>query len=200
MSQETERHEMTKRRVVYRLPGEEGVTVRQDVEDQTTDAGAQTLEVYYPAGGPGGGPQPAVVFVSGYPDPGFQKMFGCKLKEMESYVSWGRLAAASGMIAVTYSTGRDPAADAQALLEYVRQNALDLGIDRNRLGVWACSGNVPNALGVLLRQENVELGGAVLCCGLMLDLDGDTSGAEAAGLWGFATPGAGKSAADLPRD
>ena len=37
-------------------------------------------------------------------------------------------------------------ADLDALLEYLRRNAEELGIDEKRIGVWACSGNVPNAL------------------------------------------------------
>lgn len=200
MSQETQRHDITKKRVVYQIHGMDAVTIRRDVEYRVTDAGVLTMDLYHPPDSKSEARIPAVVFVSGYPDPGFQKMVGCKLKEMESYISWGQLAAASGLVAITYTTGKEPATDIHALLQYVRQNAAVLGIDENRIGVWACSGNVPNALSVLMQEDRDYLKCAVLCYGLMLDLEGATSVADAAKQWGFVNPCAGKSVADLPRD
>jgi len=187
---------MTKKRVVYRLPGMDAVTVRRDVEYRQTETGALTLDVYYPSDSEA--PSPAVLFVTGYPDAGFQKLLGCKLKEMGSYVSWGQLAAASGLAAVIYEN-QDPAADALEVLRYVRQNAASLGIDGNRIGVWSCSGNVPTALSVLMREAQDFLRCAVLCYGIMLDLDGSTGVAESAAQWRFANPAAGRSVEDLPQ-
>src|SRR5262249_9249137 len=134
MSQETQRHDIAKKRVVYQMPAEHAVTIRRDVEYRVTDAGALTMDIYHP---PDSKKQKdaritAVIFVNGYPDPGAQKMIGCKFKEMESYISWGKLTAASGLVAITYTTGKEPAADIHALLQYVRQNAAVLGIDENR--------------------------------------------------------------------
>jgi hypothetical protein len=200
MSQETQRHEITKKKVVYQMPGADAVTIRRDIEYQVTDVGALTMDIYYPPDSKSEARIPAVVFVSGYPDPGFQKMLGCKLKEMQSYVCWGQLTAASGLAAITYSTGKEPAADIHALLQYVRRNAAVLGIDENRIGLWACSGNVPNALSVLMQEALDYLKCAVLCYGLMLDLEGAAHVAEAAKQWGFANPCEGKSVADLPQD
>ncbi|HZS09751.1 MAG TPA: alpha/beta hydrolase [Blastocatellia bacterium] len=190
---------MTKKRVVCQIPGMDAVTIRRDVGYRVTDAGALTMDLYYPPDLKSEARIPAVVFVNGYPDPGFQKIIGCRLKEMESYISWGQLAAASGLAAITYTTGKEPATDIHALLQYVRQNAAVLGVDESRIGVWACSGNVPNALSVLIGEAREYLKCAVLCYGLMLDLDGATSVADAARQWGFANPCAGKSVADLPQ-
>ncbi|HWQ36482.1 MAG TPA: hypothetical protein VNQ79_26855 [Blastocatellia bacterium] len=195
MSQE--QNDITKKRIVYRIPGMNDVTIRRDVGYQITGTGALTFDLYLPPDAESGARLPAMVFVSGYSDPGFQRMLGCRLREMESYVSWGQLTAASGLAAVTYST-IEPATDIHALLQYIRQNAAALGIDENRIGVWACSGNVPNALAVLMQQDQFELKCAVLCYGLMLDLDGATNVAEAARMFGFANPGAGKKVSDLP--
>ncbi|MEW6735861.1 MAG: alpha/beta hydrolase [Acidobacteriota bacterium] len=200
MSQETQRHEITKKRVVYQIDGMDMVTIRQDVEYQVTDAGVLTMDLYYPPASKSEARIPAVVFVNGYPDPGLEKLLGCKLKEMESYISWGQLTAASGLVAITYSTGKEPARDIQTLLQYVRHNAAALGIDENRIGVWACSGNVPNALSVLMQEDRSYLKYAVLCYGLMLDLEGDTSIADAAKQWGFANSCTGKSVADLAQN
>jgi acetyl esterase/lipase len=116
---------------------------------------------------------------------------------MGAYTSWGRLAAASGLIAITYAN-REPAADIHALLQFVRQNAGPLGIDENRIGFWSCSGNVPLTLSVLMREAKDYLKCAALCYGLMLDLDGSTVVTEASKTWGFVNPCEGKSVDDLP--
>ena len=199
MSQEIQQEHISKKRVVYQIPGVDAVTIRRDVEYRVTDAGVLTMDIYYPPDAKSGARTPAVVFVSGYSDVGFQKMLGCKLKEMGSYISWGQLTAASGLVAITYTT-REPITDLHALLQSVRQNAAGWGIDEHRIGVWACSGNVPNALSVLMQEGSGYLKCAVLCYGLMLDLDGSTNVAQAAKMFGFANPSAGKSVADLPPD
>jgi len=199
MSPEAPQDDVSKKRVVYRMPGVDAVTVRRDVEYGGTEAGALTMDVYYPPDLESGARLPAVVFVTGYPDPGFQAMVGCKQKELGSYVSWGRLTAASGLAAITY-TNREPAADVDALLQYVRQNAASLGIDEHRIGIWACSGNVPVALSVLMQEGQNDLKCAVFCYGFMLDIDASTGVADAARQWRFANPSAGKSVEDLPRD
>jgi hypothetical protein len=199
MSQDTRQEHISKRVVVYRTPDMDGVRVRRDVEYRATDAGALTLDVYYPPDSAFGARAPAVVFVLGYSDVGAEAVLGCKLKEMGAYTSWGRLAADAGLVAITY-TNREPATDLHALLQHVRQNAAALGIDETCVGLWACSGNVPLALSILMREEREYLKCAVLCYGLTLDLDGSTHVAEAARKWGFVNPCAGKSVDDLPRD
>ncbi|MDQ3011645.1 MAG: alpha/beta hydrolase [Acidobacteriota bacterium] len=199
MSQETPQDHISKKRVVYQIPGMDAVTIRRDVEYRATDADVQTMDIYYPPDAKSGARIPAVIFVSGYSDVGMQKMLGCKLKEMGAYVSWAQLAAASGLVAITYTT-TEPITDLQELLQYVRQNAAGLGIDENRIGVWACSGNVPNALSLLMREANDYLKCAVFCYGLMLDLDNSTNVAQAAKMFGFVNPIVGKSVDDLPKN
>jgi dienelactone hydrolase len=189
--------EIAKKEVVYSIPGMDEVRVSRDVEYSATGEGSLTADIYYPPDAQSGSRLPAVVFVAGYPDAGFEKMLGCKFKEMGAYLSWARLTASSGLVAITY-TNREPAADAQALLRYVRQHAAALGVDEQRVGLWACSGNVPLALSILMNDASLKC--AVLCYGLMLDLEGAAHVAEAAKTWGFANPCAGKSIADLPRD
>jgi dienelactone hydrolase len=197
MSQDIPQDHISKRMVVYRIPGMDGVTIRRDVEYRATDAGALTMDLYYPPDAKSGARTPAVVFVSGFSDPGYQKALGCRFKEMGSSISWGQLTAASGLVAITY-TNREPAADVDALLQHVRQNAASLRIDENRIGVWASSGHVPMALSVLMQDAREFLKCAVLCYGFMLDLDGSTCVAEAAGQWRFTNPNAGKTVDDLP--
>jgi acetyl esterase/lipase len=107
--------------------------------------------------------------------------------------------AASGLVAITYSTGAEPSIDVLTMIRYIRQNAPSLGIDENRIGVWACSGNVPNALSVLM-QDFDYLKCAVLCYGNMLDLEGFTGVGEATAKFKFVNPTAGKSVDDLPKN
>ena len=183
-------------RAVYRIAGMERVAIRKDVVYRTTEAGPLTLDVYAPADAAGGAALPAVVLIAGYNDAGYEKMLGRKFKEMAMSVSWGQLIAASGMVAIAY-TNREPVADLDALLEHVRQHATALGIDQQRLGVWACSGSVPLALWALMRGD---LRCGALLYGFMLDLDGATGVAEAAQAFRFTNPNAGASLDDLEDD
>jgi len=199
MRQENPEDHISKKRVVYAIPNMETVTVRRDVEYGATDAGALTIDLYHPPGSKTASRTPAVVIVAGFPDGGVQRIVGCKFKEMGSTVSWAQLITASGMAAVAY-TNREPVRDVHALLEHLRQNGPSLGIDENRIGLWASSGNVPLALSVLMEGERDYLKCAVLCYGYTLDVDGSTGVAEGAREFGYVNPGAGRSVDDLPKD
>ncbi|MBZ5553096.1 MAG: alpha/beta hydrolase [Acidobacteriia bacterium] len=199
MSQDVRAGDIAKKKVIYRIPGMDAVTIRRDVVYRAAEAGVLTMDIYSPPDGTNAARTPAVVFVSGYSDLGFQKMLGCKLKEMGSYISWAQLAAASGLVAITYTT-REPVADAQSLLQYIQQNAASLRINEDRIGLWACSGNVPMALSLLMQDAGHSLKCAVLCYGLTLDLEGFAGVSEAARRFGFVNPCMGKSVDDLPHD
>ena len=82
MSQDTQQDHISKKRVVYTMPGVDAVTVRRDEEYRVTDAGALTMDLYYPPDAKSGARTPAVIFVTGFSDVGAQRMLGCKLKEM----------------------------------------------------------------------------------------------------------------------
>jgi hypothetical protein len=198
MSQDIRSDHVSKKRVVYTIPGMDAITVRRDQDYRATDADTLTMDLYYPTDS-AGTRTPAVVFVTGFPDAGMRRMLGCAPKEMGSYISWAQLVAASGMVAILYAN-EEPATDVHAVLRYLRQNAAALNVDENRMAVWACSGNVPNALSVLTAEARAYLKGAALCYGYMLDLDGSTRVADAARQFGFVNPCAGKSVEDLPRD
>ena len=190
-----ERHEVATRKLVCELP-DVGVTVRRDIPWHGTNGRELTFDIYQASTAER--PVPAVLFVTGYPDAGVQRMLGCNAKDMESYDGWGRLLAASGLAAIAY-VNHEPIADAQAILAHVRRNAPSLGIDAARIGVWACSGNVPNALSLLIGASPL-LTCAALCYGYMLDLDGSTAVADAAGAWRFVNPCVGSTLDDVPGD
>jgi hypothetical protein len=184
--------DFTSKPLVHTLAGAADVAVERD-HTYPTEHGPLGFDLYRPPGAPVARPSPAVVFVSGYPDPGMVAMFGKRLKDWASYEGWARLAAASGIVGIAYEN-RDPA-DAFALVRHLRTNAGALGLDPERIGVWACSGNVPNALGLLARER---LACAALLYGYLLDLDGTTSVADASARFHFAAPKV--SIDDLPRE
>jgi hypothetical protein len=190
---------ISKRRAVYSIAGAPAPQVRRDQQYRVVDERALTMDVYYPADSPIGARQPAVLFVTGLSDAGAERMLGCRFKEMGSYISWAELAAASGLVAITYANA-DAAADAHEVLEYIRRHAAALDIDENRIALWACSGHVPTALSLLMQDAHDYLKCAVLCYGYMLDVDGFTGVADAARQFRFVNPCAGISIADLPRD
>lgn len=198
MSQDT-RSDVAKKEVLYTMPGVDLVTVRRDQTYKTTEAGPLTMDVYYPPDTTRETRLPAIVFVTGFSDLGARKMIGCSFKEMGSYVSWARLVAASGMAGVTY-TNREPEADVHGLLGHLRTNAAALGIDGDRIGIWACSGNGPVALSILMNHDEPRLTSATLCYAYTMDLDGSTGIARAAAAWRFVNAAAGKSVDDLRAD
>jgi dienelactone hydrolase len=164
--------------IQFEAPGMDAVRVRRDVEYRD----GLGLDVYAPPDA--SAPLPAVILVVGYPGEGSRARFGRSFKEMGFSTSLGRLLAASGLACVTYDN-REPAADLDALVAYLRREGAGLGVDAARLGVWASSGHVPLAVSLLTRAD---LRCAVLWDGFLLDLDGSTAVADAAAQFGFVNP------------
>jgi acetyl esterase/lipase len=199
MSQDEPRTDLAAKTVLYTMPGTDQVIVRRDEPYRVTESGPLTMDLYYPPGAAPGTRLPVVVFVFGYSDVGYPNMLGCTFKEMGMTVSWARLFAASGMVAVVY-TNRQPAEDVDAVLQSLRENAARLDIDENRIGLWAGSGNVPLALWLLMHDRRDYLKCAALSNGFLLDLDGAMGVAEAQKTYRFANPCAGKSVDDVRSD
>lgn len=176
---------MLEKRVVYELPGMKEVTKRSVVYASDNEV-LLAMDLYYPPSLPAHSQLPAVIFVSGYPNSVVLERFGIKLKDAGQYVSWGQLAATSGLIAITYETTQ-PEKDIYSVLSYVCKNAKALQIDGDRLGIWACSGNVPTALSVLV-DASVDVKCAVSYYGVMLDWSGSNEMVGMAHRSGFAYP------------
>jgi dienelactone hydrolase len=180
----------TSQGLVHSLPGADAVTVERG-HTYPSARGPLGFDLYRPVDPRA--PSPAVIFVTGMPDPGAAAFFGAPFKDWASYIGWARLAAASGIAGITY-LNRDPA-DVAALVAHLRANAGALGIDPDRIGIWACSGHMPNALALFAREP---LACAALLYGYALDLDGSTTVADAAAKLYFAAPAV--SLDELPRD
>lgn len=199
VGQEKPADPISKRVIVYRLSAMGAVTVRRGIEYRAGAAGGLAMDIYYPPDAKPGSPLPFVIFVLGYSDAGAEARLGCKFKDMGAYTSWARLVAASGLAVVTYGTF-EPAADLPALLEFLGEKAASLGLDAGKIGLWACSGNVPMALAALMGADGRRYTCAVLSHGYMLDLEGATGVAEAARTFGFVNPASGKTVDGLPPD
>jgi hypothetical protein len=197
MSQDVQREQLSKRRVVYTMPGMADVTIRRDESYRVADSGTLAMDLYYAPDPNTDGRTPAVILVTGFSDLGAEKMLGSRFKDIGSFVSWAQLVAASGLVGITYAN-REPD-DIYNVLDHVQQNAASLRIDGSKIAVWACSGHGPNALSVLMERGR-DLTCAVLAYPYTLDLDGSTRIADAAKQFHFVTPAVGKSVNDLPRD
>jgi hypothetical protein len=141
---------------------------------------------------------PAVMIIAGYPDVGVPMPLGCNWREMGFVESLAQLIAASGMPAVAYSTSA-PAVDAGRVVDFIERRGASLRIDPGRLGIWASSGNVPVALGLLM-EKRPAIRAAVLSNGYTFDAAGMTAVADAAAKYRFVNATAGRGVRDLPSD
>jgi len=123
-------------RLVYSLPGIQLARVRRDEVYKTVGDLALAYDVYYPPDFVEGEQRPCVVFIHGEGPAEILK----NAKDWGQYVSWGQLAAASGLIGVTFNHRSsewftnlpEVASDVDDLMSHVRQNAAGLGIDDDR--------------------------------------------------------------------
>jgi acetyl esterase/lipase len=135
------------RPVVYSLPGVAEVAVKTNLKYTDVDDPNLLMDVYTPRGLSEGERRPAVLFVHGGAGS------ASRPKDWGIFISWGRLAAASGLVGVTFTHRlgypkpllREAASDVETAVAYVRANADALGVDRDRLCLAAYSGG-----GVLL--------------------------------------------------
>ncbi len=127
--------------VVHRVPGMDQVTVESDLRYSGTDNALLLMDVYRPPKLAPAERRPAVFFIHGGA--------GAETtpKDWGIYTSWGRLAAASGFVGVTFtqrlSAQReslvDASSDVAAAIRYVREHAPELGVDPDRICLAAYS-------------------------------------------------------------
>lgn len=162
--------ELFRNALTYSLLGMVRVVV-QNVEYRNVDDAHLTMDIYYPPTTKADGRLPVVIFVMGYSDSVARLLVGSPLKDFGQYLSWSRLTAASGLIAITYQTHQPD--DLEALVEYIRRNAASLNVDADRVGIWACSGNVPAAISFIMQDDREYVKFAVFYYGFMLTPDNE---------------------------
>jgi acetyl esterase/lipase len=166
--------EMIRMRIVLGVPGMDDVATRRDLVYKTAEAEPLRMDMYSPAGP--ARPRPAVLLVHGGPVP----KLGAK--NMGVFQSYGELLAASGFVAVAFDHRflaparlADAGSDVADLIAHVRTNAASLGVDPDRIAIWAFSGGGP-FLSAPLRERPAWLR-AVLAFYAVLDLQQPPPGA-----------------------
>jgi acetyl esterase/lipase len=196
MAQDAQVQAIAKKQVAYTLAGTDSVRVAPGLYQEGGSV-PLAFDAYYPTSA-AEEPLPAVILVTGFADSGARQRFGCHFKDMGVFVSWARLIAASGCVAITYVNAR-PDEDVAALFAHVRDNAERLHVDRQRLVIWACSGHAPNALSMVMRSTPGDgLMGATLCYPYTMDHADATHVAQASRHFGFVNACAGKTVGQLP--
>lgn len=190
---------MSDQQVIYEIPGVSEIETQKEHVYLVNEISELTFDIYRPIFSPTNFPLPVVIFVFGFADSVMLAKRGYKLKDSGQYVSWSRLVAASGCAAITYETNQ-PERDILKLINHIQQNTESLQIDRNKIGLWACSGNVPTALSVLMQEAHDYLRCIVMYYGAMLDWPESQIVADAAAEAGFANPCQMKTHEDLPSD
>jgi acetyl esterase/lipase len=129
------------KRIVYSVPGMTRVKVVKDRVYKRVGGAELKMDVYSPAGR--GARRPAVIFIHGGRIP---PNLRTTPKEWGAYVSFGQLVAASGFVGVafnhrfyTWNSLPDSQSDLMDLIAHVRDNADSLGVDKDRIILWAVS-------------------------------------------------------------
>ena len=123
------------------------IEIVKDLPYKRVDDRELKFDVYRPSQSDLSDSLPVVVFVHGEGPPEVIE----NSKDWGQYDGWGRLIAASGMMAVTFnrrsshffSRLSDSAADVDGLLDHVLDPLHKLGADPKQLGIWTCSGGAP---------------------------------------------------------
>jgi len=136
------------KRIVYSVPGMTRVKVAKNLIYKRASVEELKMDVYSL---PGKQRRPAVIFIHGGRIP---RNLLTTPKDWGAYVSLGQLVAASGFVGVTFNhrfyaweSLADSQSDVMDLIAYVRDNADSLGVDKDRMILWALS-----AGGIFLSQ------------------------------------------------
>jgi acetyl esterase/lipase len=135
--------ELAPKRIVHSVPGMERVQVRKDLTYKRVGGDELKMDVYSPPLAESRRRRPAVIFIHGGRVP--QKL-RTKPKDWGVFISYGQLVAASGLVGVTFNhrfyaweSLRDSQSDLNDLIAYVRDHADSLGVDQDRIVLWAVS-------------------------------------------------------------
>ncbi|HEX8250315.1 MAG TPA: DUF4440 domain-containing protein [Pyrinomonadaceae bacterium] len=143
--------------VVYKLPGTERAAVKKDLNYKSTETATAPplkMDVYSPPDAAKNEKRPAIIFIHGGAGAEYNP------KNWGIYVSWAKLAAASGFVGITFTHRlafpktlvTEAAADVTDAINYVRANGDALGVDKDRLCLASYSAGGP-MLSLAMREK-----------------------------------------------
>ena len=165
----TQELDLTQKRIVYQIPGMEDVICHKGIVYHTINGMDLKADIYMPPAIEKETGHPLVIIVNNYPDSAINKRFGRDQKDIELFISWAELIAASGMVAVTYQTEFSHS-ETDSLISFLDENAEKFSIDMNRLAVFGWSANTLAAQ-TLMQDDNYAIKCAILNYGLLLTPD-----------------------------
>jgi acetyl esterase/lipase len=163
--------ELAPKRIVYTTAGMERVRVRKNLTYKQVAGAELKMDVYAPAGARPGARRPAVIFIHGGRIP---PNLRTTPKDWGAFISYGQLVAAAGFVGVTFNhrfyaweSLADSQSDVSDVVNYVRSHAEALGVDKDRIILWAVS-----AGGIFLSQTLRDVPPYVRCLvGFYAELD-----------------------------
>lgn len=133
--------------LVYQSPEMNKVIVQENQVYKNVNDTTRNFDIYYPPNYKmnSGKQIPVVIFMNiGIP----------ALPDWNIYKDWAKAMAVNGMVGVTYQSYPNTAInDAEDIITYLRENAAKLGIDADKMGVWACSANVNIGLPLVMQPN-----------------------------------------------
>ena len=144
-----------KKRLVYQIPEMKSVTKNNGIIYYSGEGINLKMDLYTPPNISKNKRLPLVILINGYPDSSIiKKWYGVRQKDLELFVSWSELIAASGMIAVTYESEKS-SFETDTLIKFLQKNAEKYNIDLNRIAIFGCSANTLTALSLLQESSNI---------------------------------------------
>jgi acetyl esterase/lipase len=124
------------------------------------------MDIFYPPNRQADKLLPAVIITNSFPRTAPPPLDVYGSRTYDSFQTWGRIFAANGLIAVAYDTLYPN--DLEAVVKHIQQNSTELGIDGNRLGLFAESSWVVLASSFAYQEDREYLKVAVFYYGFVL--------------------------------
>jgi len=167
-STEGQELELHQKRIVYQIPEMEDVVCHKGEIYYSVDSVELEADIYTPPDLSRSSKLPLVILTNNYPET-FWNNSSVTHKDWQMIISWSKLIAASGMVAVAYQTKYSPS-EADSLISYLSRNAAKFNIDINRMAVFGCSANALAAQS-LTQNDEYNIKCATFYYGLLLTPD-----------------------------
>jgi len=144
--------------LVLQQPAMDKVKIEEGKTFKTGKDTTLLFDIYYPNDFDKKQALPVIVFVNG--------IGSLELYRWNIYKDWAKLIAANGMIAVNYQTRRDKSmVDTESILDHLGSHSGELGIDKDKIGLWSCSANVGIGIPIAMKETRSSIKALVVYYG-----------------------------------